>query len=149
MKERHLYHKVVYDEFMCGKFIVHQVQGTFNGVWNDLDLEQTYKKEGKTTLLKGIPQAPAATEKYVKSVPFLTKLSESIKTMVGWHISVSEHHGQSQKKTKGELQLVIIIKEIIAANMIIPFTCTSKTDLLHIATEEKCFSTDLADSGET
>lgn len=63
MKDLPLYQEEVYDEFMCGNFSVHQVQDTINGVLTDLVLEQTYNKEGKTTLPKGISKAPAACEK--------------------------------------------------------------------------------------
>lgn len=50
---------------MHGNFNVHQVQGTFNGVWTDLVLKQTRNEEGETTFIKFIFQAPAARKNYV------------------------------------------------------------------------------------
>ena len=55
---------------------MHRSPGTFNGIWTYLTFEQTFNKDGQTTLLDGIAQKHTATEKYIKSVPFLTKVSE-------------------------------------------------------------------------
>ena len=43
----------VHKEFEAGNFAVHQTEGALNGLWADLALEQTYNKEGKTSLFKG------------------------------------------------------------------------------------------------
>lgn len=69
-------HPYVYENFMEGHLTVHRRQGKFNGVWTDMALEQTYNNEGKTSLFKRITLVPAAREKYIKTVPFLTKVSE-------------------------------------------------------------------------
>jgi len=63
----------VHKEFEAGNFAVHQTEGAFNGVWTDLALEQTYNKEGKTSLFKGITQSESAWEKYVKTLPFILR----------------------------------------------------------------------------
>ena len=44
-------------------------------------LEQTYNKEGKTSLMKGISQNPGARGKYITSAPFLSHVSENVKAM--------------------------------------------------------------------
>ena len=91
MKELCEKHPVVCDNFMRGNFIVHRTQGRFNGSWTDMPLAQTYKKEGKTSLPKKITQSPAAHEKYFKTAPFLTKISESVKDMELLRHTASHH----------------------------------------------------------
>ena len=81
MKALSTEHPEVHERFMNGDFTVHCSEGRYNGVWSDMALEQTYNKEGKTTLFKGISQTPAAREKYVKSVPFLASISQNVKSM--------------------------------------------------------------------
>ncbi len=74
-------HPEVHGHFLQGQFTVHQTEGRFNGVWSDLALEQTYNKEGKTSLLKGVSQKPMARDKYVHTTPYMTQVSESVKAM--------------------------------------------------------------------
>ena len=91
-------HPDVHHLFMQDNFTVHRSSGSFNGIWTDLALEQTFNREGKTTLLRGISQKKTAKEKYIKSVPFLTKVSESVRKMARIDQNPSTHHGESQKK---------------------------------------------------
>ena len=88
MKDLPEMHPDVYENFMLGWFTVRQSKADFNGVWSDMALEQTYNKEGKTSLFKEISQAPAARQKYVKVVPFMTAVSEGIKSMA--HVNQQE-----------------------------------------------------------
>ncbi|KAG1672871.1 hypothetical protein GQR58_015794 [Nymphon striatum] len=81
----------------AGKFTVHQTAGDFNGVWTDLALEQTYNREGKTSLFKGIKQLESAREKYIKALPFITSVSESVKQMAHMTSSQSDHHEKLRK----------------------------------------------------
>ena len=53
----------VYQAFLSGEFSVHVAEGRFNGIWTDLALEQTYNKEGKTSLFKGITKSGATRDK--------------------------------------------------------------------------------------
>ena len=50
----------VHSKFESGEFSVKQTSGDFNGVWTDLALGQTYNKERKASLFKGITQAESA-----------------------------------------------------------------------------------------
>ena len=88
-------HPAVYNNFIRGRFTVHRTEGRFNGTWTDMALEQTYNKEGKTSLGKEISQNPGAREKYIKCAPLLSHVSESVKAMAqleNKHTS-SHHHG--------------------------------------------------------
>ena len=58
----------IHNEFMQGHFSVHRTPGSFNGIWTDLAIEQTYNGEGKISILKGISQSLAAPEKYIKQL---------------------------------------------------------------------------------
>ena len=69
-------HPGVYRSFMFGHFTVHCTESKFNGVWTDMALEQTYNNEGKNSLFKSITQPPSVRDKYIKTIPFLTKVSE-------------------------------------------------------------------------
>lgn len=144
MKELPSKHHEVYTNFMRGHFTVHRTKGKFNGTWTDMALEQTYNKEGKTSLLKGISLNPAAREKYIKAAPFLTTISEGIKDMVQIrHTTTSHHHGQSTKQILEEQVLVEKIRKIITENMINPFTSTNLDDLINISTGQKAQSTEV------
>ena len=74
-------HPADYNNFIRGRFTVHRTEGRFDGVWTDMALAQTYNKEDKTSLVKGISQNPAAREMYIKSAPFLSYVLESVKAM--------------------------------------------------------------------
>ena len=140
-------HPQVHEQFVMGNFTVHRTSGKFNGVWADLALEQTYNREGKTSLLKGITMNPTATEKYVKSAPLMTKVSESVKSMV--HLnkqSLGHHHGESAKSSEGERAMIVNIKHNVESSMINPFRHPNKTDLVNVATGQKAGSTELVDA---
>ena len=82
----------VHTEFINGNFCVHRTTGTFNGIWVDLAHEQTYNRDGKTSLMKGTSQNPAARENYLKTAPFLNAVSQQIEDMLYTPGSVSSHH---------------------------------------------------------
>ena len=88
-------HPAVYNNFITGRF---------TGIWTDMALEQTYNKEGKTSLVKGISQNPGAREKYIKSAPFLSHVSESVKAMAQLENkrASSHHHGASYSQVSGD-----------------------------------------------
>ena len=50
-------------------------------MFGSLSLEQTFNREGKTTLLTGITEAASAREKYLLAAPLMTKVSESVNSM--------------------------------------------------------------------
>ena len=56
----------VYTVFMNGNFCVHRTTGAFNRLWVDRAHEQTYNRDGKTSLMKGTSQNQAARDKYLK-----------------------------------------------------------------------------------
>lgn len=141
-------HPSVYENFLKGRFTVHRTGGTFNGTWTDMALEQTYNREGKSSLLKGISLNPAAREKYIKSVPFLTKVSENIKDMAQVRRTTSHHHGESMKQTLSDHSAVETIKKIVNERMINPFTAMQNDELLNIATGEKAESNNILKARE-
>ena len=138
-------HPAVYNNFIRGRFTVHRTEGRFNGVWTDMALEQTYNKEGKTSLVKGISQNPGAREKYIKSAPFLSHVSESVKAMAQLENkrTSSLHHGASCSQAREEQRLVETIRKVVTEKMVNPFTTTNHSDLLNIASGEKARSNDL------
>ena len=138
-------HPAVYNNFIRGRFTVHRTEGRFNGVWTDMALEQTYNKEGKTSLVKGISQNPGAREKYIKSAPFLSHVSESVKAMAQLENkrTSSHHHGASCSQAREEQTLVETIRKVVTEKMVNPFTTTNHSDLLNIASGEKAPSNDL------
>ncbi|KAJ8321079.1 hypothetical protein KUTeg_002666 [Tegillarca granosa] len=143
MKELPKKHPNVYENFIIRNFNVHRTNGKFNGIWTDLALEQTYNKEGKTTLFKGISQQPASRDKYIKTVPFLTKVSESVKAMVGIERQGHKHHGQSKSQDKKDQFCVEKIINVVNEQMINPFTCPNLEDLICISSGEKAENIDL------
>ena len=148
MEELPQKHPETHESFMKGHFTVHRVGGKFNGVWTDMALEQTYNSEGKTSLFKGISQAPASREKYVKAAPFMTKVSESIKAMAEMGQSNSAHHSDSHSQAMKDVKLVEKVRNVITEKMINPFSCTNQTDLINVATGQKCSSTTLIEAKE-
>lgn len=68
-------------EFKDEKFVVHQTEGKFNGVWTAMGLHKTYNSNASTKLFTGISQQPATIDKYLKALPVVTALSEQTKTM--------------------------------------------------------------------
>ena len=124
---RQLYekHTAAYDNFMCLDFMA---------------LEQTYNKEGKTSLWKRITQSPATGKKYVKTALFLTKISESVKDMAQLWQTTFHHHGESARQVLGDRKLVENIREIEYKKLVNPFTSTHFDDLINIAPGEKASS---------
>lgn len=148
MEELPQKHPEIHANFIKGHFTVHRVGGKFNGVWTDMALEQTYNSEGKTSLFKGISQAPASREKYVKAAPFMTKVSESIKAMADMGQSNSAHHSDTHNQAMKDIKLVEKVRNVITEKMINPFYCTNQTELINIATGQKCSSTTLIEAKE-
>ena len=111
----------VYTAFMNGKFCVHRTAGSFNGIWVDLAHEQTYNRDGKTSLMKGTSQNPAARDKYLKTAPFLTAVSQQVENMVNITAGKSSHHREaSNTGTVTEAKVNDII-DIVTNRMIDPF----------------------------
>ena len=134
----------VYIQFQKGNFTVRQTEGRFNGAWSDLALEQTYDKEGKTSLfIKSISKNMRAQTKYIRAMPVLSKVSSAMKEMVHMGSSHGGHHGESTRQTKGDVTLVERTKKVIEGKMINPFKTTNQTDLLNISTGAKAISTEL------
>ncbi|KAG1712145.1 Serine/threonine-protein kinase greatwall [Nymphon striatum] len=134
----------VHEEFAAGKFTVHQTAGDFNGVWTDLALEQTYNREGKTSLFKGITQLESAREKYIKALPFMTSVSESVKQMAHMTSSQSDHH---EKLRKDDMEAVLQIKRTVEEKMQNPFHPSRATDkLMNISTGQILAATTLVDA---
>ena len=135
-------HSDVFSKFVEGKFTVHHLKGEFNGVWTDMALRQTHNCEGKTSLLRGISQAPASREKYAKTIPFLTKISESVKAMADFGEAHSHHNGKSNKSIAKDFQIVQNMRSVITEQMVNPFSCSNKIYLINIATGHKASTTD-------
>ncbi|KAG1684653.1 hypothetical protein GQR58_009370 [Nymphon striatum] len=134
----------VHEEFAAGKFTVHQTAGDFNGVWTDLALEQTYNREGKTSLFKGITQLESARKKYIKALPFMTSVSESVKQMAHMTSSQSDHH---EKLRKDDMEVVLQIKRTVEEKMQNPFHPSLATDkLMNISTGQILAATTLIDA---
>ena len=113
-------------------------------------LEQMYNKEGKTSLVKVISQNPGAREKYIKSAPFLSHVSESVKAMAqleNKHTS-SHNRGASCSQAREEQTLEETIRKVVTETIVNPFTTTNHSDLLNIASGEKAPSNDLMDARE-
>ena len=143
MRDLEQTHPDVFSKFMEGKFTVHHLKGKFNGVWTDMAFEQTYNREGKTSLLKGISQAPISREKYVKTIPFLTKILKSVKAMADVGESYSYHHGESDKSIVNNFQIVENRRSVITEQMVNHSSCSNKIDLINIATGHKASTTDI------
>ncbi|KAG1668451.1 hypothetical protein GQR58_017873 [Nymphon striatum] len=131
----------VHEEFAAGKFTVHQTAGDFNGVWTDFALEQTYNREGKTSLFKGITQLESARETYIKALPFMTSVSESVKQMAHMTSSQSDHH---EKLRKDDMEALLQIKRTVEEKMQNPFHPSLATDkLMNISTGQILAATTL------
>ena len=131
--------------FNLGHFTVHVASRKFSGVWTDIALEQTYNKEAKTQLFKGITQQQAAREKYLMALPDLIAVSEQTKAMV----RVSEGTGTPRRPAKTQASkdkdAVNNINTLLVGGLIDPFT-SSSSDILNIATGEKCALLDLLEA---
>ena len=151
-------HSAVYNNFIRGRFTVHRTEGRFNGVWTNMALEQMYNREGKTSLVKGISQNPGAREKYIKSAPFLSHVSENVNgvavnlngamAQLENKRTSSHHHGASCIQAREEQTLVETIRKVVTEKMVNPFTTTNHNGLLNIASGEKAPSNDLITARE-
>ena len=65
-------------EFKKGNFSVHHKRGTFNGVWADMALEQSYNKDAKTHLFNGITHQENTMDKYIHALPLMTCVSKQV-----------------------------------------------------------------------
>jgi len=133
--------------FGNGQFTVRQTSGKFNGVWTDMALEKTYNRDGKTKLFTGICQNPAAMEKYLRALPFMTAVSEQTKAMAHLDQHDKKHHEDSESLAIKDAALVKTITSIIKEKMINPFSSDS-TELLNISTGQKAASNDLVNARE-
>ena len=119
-------------EFMNGNFCVHRTTGTFNGIWVDLAHEQTYNRDGKTSLMKGTSQNPAARDKYLKTAPFLTAVSQQVEDMLKIPAGVSSHHRESLNSGPATDAKVNDIVDIVTNSMTDPFDLQNH-EVIHIA----------------
>ena len=111
----------VYTAFMNGKFRVHRTNDSFNGIWVDLAHEKTYNRDGKTSFMKGTSQNPAARDKYLKTAPFLTAVSQQVENMVNITAGKPSHQREaSNTGTVTEAKVNDII-DIVTNRMIDPF----------------------------
>ena len=69
--------------------------------------------------MKGITKSGATRDKYIKSLPFLTLMSESVKKMVHMDCSQSDHHDKLSKDGKDK---VLKVKMTIVDKMRDPFS---------------------------
>ena len=137
-------HPEVYTQFTNGNFTVRQKTGRYNGVWSDLALEQTYNREGKMTLLKGLAANPSTQQKYIKAAPLMTKVSQSIKQManVGTRDQTS-HHGSSSRQVKADIEIVENMKKLINGSFVNPYTTANRNNLVNICSGVELTSHDL------
>ena len=99
-------------ESINGNFCVHRTTGMLYGIWADLDHEQTYKRDGKTSLVKVASQNPAVREKYLKTAPFLNAVSKQTEDMLHTLRSVSSHHREylnSSTATEAKVNDIICV----------------------------------------
>ena len=110
-------------------------------------LEQTYNKEAKTQLFKGIIQKQSARKKYQWALSVLTAVSEQTRAMV--HVSEGTCTPRRPTKTQAskDRDAVNNIKMLLVGGLINSFTLSS-SDLLNITTGEKCASLDLLEAKE-
>jgi hypothetical protein len=133
----------VHQEFIAKNFTIRQTPGKFNAVWTDMALEKTYNRDAKTVLFQGITQNQATMDKYLKALPVLTAISEETQKMV----NMSEDRSNSSN-AQADINAVKQIKSIVKNQMINPFSCENRKDLLNISTGEKATSLDLVHAKE-
>ena len=132
----------IHEKFMQGHFAVHRTPGSFNGIWTDLAIEQTYNRDGKISILKGISQSPAAREKYNKTAPILTAVSEQVTSIFHMNTGISAHHGDSYaSRTFTEAKVNDIIY-VVTRKMINPFGHQSH-ELVNVSSGEVAPRTDI------
>lgn len=95
-------------------------------------------------MFKGITQNEATRDKYIKTLPFLTLVSESVKEMVHMDSPQSDHH---DKLSKNDIDKVLGIKMTVSDKMRDPFSDAAGTDkLINISTGEALMSTELLEA---
>ncbi|KAG1679024.1 Zinc finger protein 862 [Nymphon striatum] len=100
--------------------------------------------DGKTSLFKGITQLESAREKYIKALPFMTSVSESVKQMAHMTSSQSDHY---EKLRKDDMEAVLQIKRTVEEKMQNPFHPSLATDkLINISTGQILAVTTLVDA---
>ena len=109
-------HPYIYEQFKSGHFTVSRKEGSFNGIWTDMALEQTFNREGKTTLLTRIAQGASARDKYMYllAAPLMTKVFESVKSMAP---------NVSDAPTDDSVELHILVRETCLAQLILDTDC--------------------------
>ncbi|GFR60757.1 hypothetical protein ElyMa_005414400 [Elysia marginata] len=119
----------LYAAFLKGNFTVHHTSGFHNGVWTDMAIEQSYNKEGKTTLFKGIIQSARTRDKYmyIKTVPYMSSVSHCAKSMANMLSKCERKKRDDSQSSKN------VLEEIELRNMN-PFTMDDMESLVNIVT---------------
>ncbi|GFR98053.1 hypothetical protein ElyMa_004491300 [Elysia marginata] len=119
----------LYAAFLKGNFTVHHTSSFHNGVWTDMAIEQSYNKEGKTTLFKGIihVQSARTRDKYIKTVPYMSSVSHSAKSMANMLSKCESKKRDDSQSSKNVLEK----KELRNMN---PFTMDDKEFSVNIVT---------------
>ncbi|GFR75938.1 hypothetical protein ElyMa_003933800 [Elysia marginata] len=117
----------LYAAFLKGNFTVHHTSGFHNGVWTDMAIDQSYNKEGKTTLFKGIIQSARTRDKYIKTVPYMSSVSHCAKSMANMLSKCERKKRDDSQSSKN------VLEEIELRNMN-PFTMDDKESLVNIVT---------------
>ncbi|KAG1687922.1 hypothetical protein GQR58_008206 [Nymphon striatum] len=112
----------VHKVFEAGNFPVHQTSGPF-----DSRKEQTYNKEEITGLFKSITQSETAREKYIKTLPFMMAVSESMQWMVHMQSPDSDHH---EKLAMDDMPKVLKIRDTVMECMRNPFASTDAEKII-------------------
>ena len=77
-------------------------------------------------------------KKYVKTIPFLTTISESVKAMADIGESNLHHHGEFNKAIANNFQIVENMWSVITEKQMVNlFSCSYKIDLIKIVTGHK------------
>lgn len=134
----------VWEEFKNGNFVVKVKTGTFNGVWTDLALEQTYNKDAKNHLFRGITMQENTVQKYLNSLPLMSIISDQIENMATEDQVRAEVPRKSQEHVSDFDKNYIKQQEIksIIKSRINPF-CYRSNDLVNIFSGYKSPSSDV------
>lgn len=60
----------------------------------------------------------------------------------------SSRHSDTHSQAMKDIKLVGKVRKVITEKMMNPFTCTNRTELINIATGQKCSSTNLTEAKE-
>ena len=128
-------------EFTKSNFSVHHKRGTFNGVWADMALEQSYNKDAKTHLFNGITHQENTMDKYIHALPLMTCVSKQVLEM----INKTDHKDASSNANDSDAveKVISVLKE----RMINPFKYDGD-NLINISTGRISNSTEVADAKE-